>query len=467
MQFFLQILLILLLVFFSVSNSTDHFYDNHLLDYMLLGIITVIIHGNLTLHTSYKEVRTVLKNMTFTILGFALLRIVKLNLPDSYDTIGRFLQYCFYPCLLLLGYYCMRIVHILDTSLGSQLKSAWFKYIFAIDMLVIAIVFTNDFHQLLLVFNENFHDSNNSYSFGVLEWPVKIYIMLQFILAVFLLLLDALRFSYFKKEMLIPLGILIYAIFYQVCYSLYITPFRGTETVLVTCFSIIAFWYYAFTTGLIIFNDKYMELFYASGIYNKIAAARLRQYLFMKLESIVAEEKNTIFESIKMLKAGVDREKKLLLLQHLRLSASLIKKQCLMFLQGEIYGFVPLADFQASLKEGLRYAKEYNRFFSLNIKVDGKGYLTVVSLVVHNIIMQAFMTGLKNGFDDLLINVIGDVNKLEVIIMMDPENREELEKLHRKFVDMLKYKGPYSISVQPTEDAISLRLLFEEAEYAN
>jgi len=465
MQLILQILLIVLLLLFSLNVKIYYLNQNHFFDYMLLCIITVMVYGNLSLHTFQKEIRSVLKSITLTIIGFAFLRIIKLHLPEGHDSLDRYLWYCFYPCLLLLGYYSMRIVQILDISFTKSHKRDWFKYILYLDIAVILLVFTNDYHQLMFVFSINWENTRDVYSGGILEWPIKLYIMLQFIIPASLLLKDAIKFSYFRLKMLLPMAILGYAIFYQVAYSLRIAPFRPSETVLVTCSSLITFWYCAFTTDLIIFNDKYMELFYASGIHTKIAEARLRQNLFLKLESIVAEEKQNIIGGIHLLKQDMDLEARLLLLQHLRLSSSLIKKQCLLFLQGEIYGYVPMADYLAALKEGVRYVKEYNSFFSLHSNIQGKGFKTNVALATHNLVLHAFMLAVKKGFEELIINVNGASKGLELVIMVDTEHREDMELLYEKKSKMLRLSGVYSLVFRTTEDAVTLRLVIEEANY--
>jgi len=355
----------------------------------------------------------------------------------------------------------MRAVKELDCSFPSLIKNEWFKYIILLDAVAIAIAMTNDYHQLFFYFNEGFLNSHMEYWGGVLEWPIKVFIMLQFILPVILLLKDAFTFGYYNAKMLAPVGVMVYSIAYHILYSCGVQPFRNTETVLVTCTSMVAFWYSAFASGLISLNEQYMELFYASGVHQKLSAARLRQILFMKLESIVAEERPKLMHGLELLKAEEPKANKRSVLQNMRLSASFIKKQCLLFLQGEIYGYVPSEDYQAALKEAWRYARAGGSFITLNINLEKISYATNLCLVTHNLISHAFMYALENDFEGLLVNVAGNEQRIEVSILAEHEYWEYLERLYIKIRQTIKYQGSYSFELRPTEDAVSLKLRFE------
>lgn len=456
MRNLLQIVLVILFVVFSLGLTSGLPNYPHWLEYILLAFLTVGIMRNLCLQIAQVKLRQGLQGIACSLFIFACLRFIKLLIPEENTTAIRYLWYGFYPCFIMLGYYTLKIVQALDYSIPQNFKQQWFKYVLCLDILVIALVLTNDYHQLVFTFPEGFAKSNSVYGHGFLELPVKAYLMLQFFAPIVFLLKDAWSFQYLQGQMLLPIGLAVYVLVYNICYSLAWLPFRHSETVLANCLAVLGFWYSAWETGLIAGNQQYAELFYTAGIQQKLAAVRLRQQLFLRLEELVAKVRPRLLQDIALLQK--EHSQRELVLQDVRLAASFLKKQCLMFLQGERYGFVPRDDYQAALAEAVRYAHQGKAAVVVQLELQRSGYAPDVALITHNFVADALQVALQNAGVELLINVVDADTGLELHILTDVAQQQYLETLLRHWQDFGKEQSTFSLSANVTEDAYALQM---------
>lgn len=368
MQWFWQSAFILLLVL--ITNEPGYYKDDFTcaMQYFAAGIIVVFTFGRMRMRVAQPNLNKIMDKTMITICLLFAIRLCKNILPPEEDAIVRFFWYAFYPCFCMLGYYTICMAKALDYTSASYFSDRWLKFTYLANCCIILVVMSNDYHQLMFTFNKDFTNTIYQYGNGALCIPIKAFIMLEFCIPVFMLVRDAIEFSFMRMKMLFPIAILLYTIGYHIAYSLNIGGVRHMETVLVTGIAVMTFWYSALTTGLIAANEKYVELFYASGLQKRIAGARLRQVLFLKLEGMVAAERPRLLQVLESLKQQKSPKDRIVILQELRLNVSCLKKQCLMFLQGEIYRGVPAVDYKAAIKEAVHYAKEAGVFASLNME---------------------------------------------------------------------------------------------------
>lgn len=464
MQWVWQTILIVLLI----SMTSEYFtYKDDLtcaLQYLFAGMLVVFSFGRMRMRIAQPKLNTIMDKTMLTICIFFALRLFKVFLPQEEEFLIRLCWYGFYPCFCMLGYYTVCMAKALDYTSTGYLNDKWLKFVFQINCLIVLIVMTNDCHQLMFTFNEDFSGTTHNYGFGILCLPIKGFIMLQFCIPVFTLVRDAIEFSFIRLKMLLPLLILVYTISYHIGYSLNLFFLRQTETVLVTGFAVMTFWYSALTTGLIATNEKYVELFYASGLQKRIAAARLRQVIFMKLESIVASERPKLLQNLEILKQQKTVQERQVVLQELRLNVSYIKKQCLMFLQGEIYGRVPCLDYQAAINETVRYAREAGIFVSANIELKNDYYNTEGALFSHQLIAKVLIFALEQNIDSIFININCNNERNEFNILMDHEYKELLDGFYISFISHNRLHGIYMLEMLSIDDAVALRLVNEVRE---
>lgn len=133
-------------------------------------------------------------------MGFLmiLLRGVKYSAFSEVDVLARHTWYCYYVPLLLIPLFLFSISRLVTAKESERAPGAWYG-VLALTLLCIALVLTNDLHQLVFRFQPGFKDWNDDYSRGwlfyaITAWQYALY------LAGILILVHKCRVSSAKKK---------------------------------------------------------------------------------------------------------------------------------------------------------------------------------------------------------------------------------------------------------------------------
>lgn len=188
-------------------------------------------------------------------------RFIKWDFLHYTDPLGRYIWYAFYIPMLVIPLLGVFIIQYVGKPENYVLpKKIKFLYIPAI--LLLALVFTNDFHELVFTFPNGIGNYNfdYGYNFGfyiVCAW----FVIFGFYFAIMLLLKNRTPGSRtFKK---IPIVIMIVAVVFWVFYKKIMT---SVDLVAIDCLLITLLLESAIQSGLIRSNTGYHELFAVSTV---------------------------------------------------------------------------------------------------------------------------------------------------------------------------------------------------------
>ncbi len=207
---------------------------------------------------------TSIRKMLLTVGGLLLcwqvVRIIKFDYVIVTEPIGRYCWYAYYVAMILVPLIGVFVVDHIGKPENYR-SPAWMKYLFIPALFLLAVVFTNDLHQLVFTF-ENFELYNSDYGYGfmyivVMAWFVVL--LLYFVISVMV----KSRVPGSKRFQTMPLLIAIFGISFWTCYSLGLIECDLTA---VDSLIIIMLLEGAIQSGLIPSNMNYVGLFKRSTI---------------------------------------------------------------------------------------------------------------------------------------------------------------------------------------------------------
>lgn len=259
----------ILLVFAYCLRFIFHFMtDNALLGITMMTLrwvihITLTVFWCLSLRRRIlsRSIRRLLLSVGGLLLFWQIVRIIKYDYVIITEPIGRYCWYSYYIPMVLIPTIGIFIIDHIGKPEDYR-SPKWMRLLFVPAFLLIAVVFTNDFHQLVFTFPQGFelYNSHNSYDF------MYIIVMAWFVLTglyFVIMLLYKSRVPGSKSFQKLPLMIMLGAIAFWAGYSMKL--YAGDLTAM-DCVIIALLLESAIQSGLIPSNMHYRELFNQSNI---------------------------------------------------------------------------------------------------------------------------------------------------------------------------------------------------------
>ena len=259
----------ILLVFAYCLRFIFHFMTDNALLGITMMTLRWIIHITLTVlwclslnrRILSRSIRKLLLSVGGLLLFWQIVRIIKYDYVIITEPIGRYCWYSYYIPMVLIPTIGIFIIDHIGKPEDYR-SPEWMRLLFVPAFLLIAVVFTNDFHQLVFTFPQGFelYNSHNSYDF------MYIIVMAWFVLTglyFVIMLLYKSRVPGSKSFQKLPLMIMLGAIAFWAGYSMKL--YAGDLTAM-DCVIIALLLESAIQSGLIPSNMHYRELFNQSTI---------------------------------------------------------------------------------------------------------------------------------------------------------------------------------------------------------
>ncbi|ERT56534.1 ABC transporter substrate-binding protein [Megasphaera vaginalis (ex Srinivasan et al. 2021)] len=198
------------------------------------------------------------------------IRILKYLLNDSAGALLRLLWYTYGPFELLITLFLLWIAYSIDRDVDDSLPPRWLKYLAGVDGVVSLVYLTNDYHQLVFTFADDFLHYQHNYGYGALHPLFLLLIAAQAFGAVGWMMYKAHRQRVLKKKVIVLIVLIVLLALYLYAYIEGITPFRRTQVVSVIVFFLLLFLKGALWSGIIPSNQGYINLFVHSDLSMKL-----------------------------------------------------------------------------------------------------------------------------------------------------------------------------------------------------
>ena len=206
-------------------------------------------------------IRKMLLSVGGLLLFWQIARIIKYDYVIVTGPIGRYCWYSYYIPLVLVPLIGVFVVDHIGKPEGYR-SPVWMRYLFIPAAFLIAVVMTNDLHQLVFTFHNGFELYNSDYSYGFMYiFEMAWFVVLAMLFAVMLLFKSRVPGS--RTFQRLPLFITIFAILFWAGYTakLYVGDLTAVD-----CIFIILLLEGAIQSGLIPSNMNYKDLFTQSTI---------------------------------------------------------------------------------------------------------------------------------------------------------------------------------------------------------
>ena len=206
-------------------------------------------------------IRKMLLSVGGLLLLWQVVRIIKFDYVIVTEPIGRYCWYSYYIAMILVPLIGVFVVDHIGKPEGYR-SPVWMRYLFIPALFLLAVVFTNDLHQLVFTFPGGFEAYNSDYGYGFMYIPVMGWF---FVLALFFVigLMVKSRVPGSKRFQTMPLLIAVFGIGFWTAYSL---GFIECDLTAIDSLIIIMMLEGAIQSGLIPSNMNYRELFAKSTI---------------------------------------------------------------------------------------------------------------------------------------------------------------------------------------------------------
>ena len=266
--------LVIAFVLFCIAmvTHTEHYgYENKLFLNTVFGFLPNLIYiGLLSSWCMSVERRIINKQIRHYLLAVGILmifwivvRTIKWRFFSPFDDAGRYLWYCFYIPMILIPLLGVFIITCSGKSERYILPKKM-NYFFIPACLLVVVVMTNDFHQLVFKFANGIKNYNDQYSYGFLFYVVIAwFVLLGFYFVVMLIIKSRAPGS--KSFQKMPVIIMASAVVFWVLYAFFRVFFTSDLTA-VDCLIITLLLESAIQSGLIRSNSGYSELFSSSTV---------------------------------------------------------------------------------------------------------------------------------------------------------------------------------------------------------
>ncbi len=306
---FLTALSLLLLIianvidnFFAIIVQTPEDY-NHLADaffftlsssiYIALIICWIVL---LNKRIMQNNLRLYLIALGLNIAFWVTIRVVKFTSFQFLIIADRLSWYAYYIPLTLIPLLFFFIALSVDRDENYRPSKKW-NLLFVPALVLIFLVFTNDFHKLFFIMDFDSHAYGRYYDYGIGYFLYLVYFALLCIATVFLLVKKSRKLNASGKIPFLPILVLIFVILYTIVYIIDY-QFIGAhfDFTIFSCISAVFFFEACIITRLIPSNKNY-DLFFKTGgfgaqIYDK---NKIERYSSDNSPSFTEEELDTLW----------------------------------------------------------------------------------------------------------------------------------------------------------------------------
>lgn len=214
----------------------------------------------------HEQVRLFLISIAGVMLFWIFIRTIKWGPFNNIDEISRLLWYAFYiPLVLIPLLSFIASLYLARPETWKLPKS--YLFLFLLAFILIALVISNDFHQLAFRFKPDMANWDKDYTYGVIYFLVVFWIMVFTGLMLFRLYKTS-YISHTKKRVWMPLVFIGVGILYSVLYAIDKSEWsvRFVEMTAMFCFLVAGVWESCIQVGLLPSNTKYEEFFDQSNL---------------------------------------------------------------------------------------------------------------------------------------------------------------------------------------------------------
>jgi cytochrome c biogenesis protein CcdA len=244
----------------------------HQLFALVYIIIVIAWTASVFRRAMQKEVRRSALLTGVILAGWMTARLFKYQMIGA-NTLSRYLWYSYYLFQLALPLVGLRLASVMDKPDGGGGRfPKWLKVITAVSGVLLALVFTNDLHNLVFRLDLSSPNWSNDYSYGPVFWFVQVACWAPIAAAVLMLLVKSGR-NPRKTRFLFPVAFIVVLMLYNLGYLLRIPLAWDSDSTMVIGLFAMMFFEAAMRTGLIAVNTKYKALFAHSTLDMRIIGA--------------------------------------------------------------------------------------------------------------------------------------------------------------------------------------------------
>ena len=260
----ISVLLVCAFVFRAVAFQTDDYFIATLLLTLrnVVHIIMIIVWSvSIYMRVVSKQIRNMLMTVGALMIAWLIIRTCKLEFLYTTDTLTRYFWYAFYVPMILIPFIGVFITMHIGKA-DDYMIPAKYKLYFIPAVLVILLVFTNDYHRLVFDFPNGIHYFNSDYTYGILYFiPAGWFTLLGFYFVLKLLIKSRVPGSrVFQKVHILIMGTAV------VFWCLYAFTGIDADLTAVDCALITLLLESAIQSGLIRTSTNYRTLFEISSV---------------------------------------------------------------------------------------------------------------------------------------------------------------------------------------------------------
>ncbi len=224
--------------------------------------IGTIVYWGITIYqrVMQKSIRNLLLVFCSLAIFWLFLRNIKWRAFEYLSFESRIAWYLFYIPMIFMPLCCFFIALTMGRDENYKPSKKWF-ILPIIATFLIAIVLTNDFHQLIFTFNPNYENWDSDYSYNFIYIFVQLFIWSIILSAAFMLFKKWRKINRTKNKYL-PLIVIAVGAIYILCYILNLSIARIIiDLTTFNVFFYLLFWESCIQIGLICSNSKHKEFF--------------------------------------------------------------------------------------------------------------------------------------------------------------------------------------------------------------
>jgi hypothetical protein len=258
-----------MIVMIGVLQATDDFVADLKVAFLFgflaqLVLVALVLSWGISIQVRIvaKDMRYVLVTSVAFLLFWLVVRYAKYAFFNYDETIRRYLWYAYYIPQLVISPLSLYIAFHLGCVSSRPVNRKWFLLAIP-SLLLVVLIFTNDFHQLAFRFRPHFEDWSSTYAHGPIFSIVMVYNIIALLIEVIVGYLRC-RVSSSRKKLWIPLLFLFLGVvlnWYEYAYGL--DSFNMPE---LFCFTFILVIESCIDIGFIPSNTQYRELFEQSDL---------------------------------------------------------------------------------------------------------------------------------------------------------------------------------------------------------
>ncbi len=268
--------------------------------------IFVLWTGSVQMRSAQKDISIALLGIGICMVMWVGARFIKWQVATD-TLINRYLWYSYYIFILTLSNFFLWLSTAVNEPEGKTLMPKWMRILLIFEALMILMVFTNEIHQWVFIFDKTADFWKKEYRYG---WGyVLIYVSFAVPLFLGIIILSTKFWKSPKRiRVLIPISISLAMMTFGILYVMRFPPAWNGDLALTMCIFVLMFGESAMRTNLIPLNTKYVSLFHNSSLNMSILdSSGADIYSSISAKEIPKDLKERIIESRKPTILSLDK----------------------------------------------------------------------------------------------------------------------------------------------------------------